>query len=165
MLVQTPYTALPLVFYSANSLLDSMKSSILLLVLVIPTVMLSGCMQLPEEQILDCGTATLSGLVTEQPEELKCFEDAFAECKKAKLTLLVYGSGEQYAEIKGKTDEPNICKVYMGFVRVDMESLKELEGKGAMCYLNNKETSVMDGLGDIDDCEGELIEAMNKIMG
>ena len=144
-----------------------MNKTFLLIGLLVSVIVLSACVQPPKE-VKDCGTLDLptGRTVSEldefysQNEAALCFQTAFSKCSKAKLIskmLTPEGQAQTYLEIKGKTDVPNICKVYY---RLDSYPLlTEIEGKSMECFFDYRKnfwTEAVAGFSWIYNCVGEL---------
>ncbi|MBI2105646.1 hypothetical protein HYT56_02295 [Candidatus Woesearchaeota archaeon] len=98
-----------------------------------------------------------------------CFEQAAAECKKAKI--LADDAGKTISEytIKGKDDEDCILKVEVKEVSSDFSATtrRQFEGKFMLCKIPRNEFSRMkfEAMGgNLDYCSGPLKEAMYDIV-
>ena len=138
--------------------LTEMKKVILLICLLGIGLGLSGCVDnngqpIPQANIVDCGTVSAPPTTIEMPE---CFENAFAECKNAKLVTVGTQGEEIYYEIQNTSDDPTICNVYFKFTKPSSD-MQEWTGKDGTCHVK-----IEDGLSKpwfgLQNCEGPVFE-------
>ena len=101
-------------------------------------------------------------------ETVGCFEQAAAECKKAKIWTLEGGGTETFYKIRGKSGDN--CELYVKILKVgdvSAEATASFQGKDMECKipLNRFSRMKFEEMGsDLDYCHGTLKEEMYSVL-